>query len=129
MRDFLRFTSDLVHLRRALPALRGEGVRVPQVHNIDRIIVVHRWVEGQGHDAVVVASFNETTLRDYPIELPWPGSWTEAFNSDFYDHFPNPSVVGNGGGAHATDERGAIYPATARLTIPANGAIVFARQS
>ena len=129
MRDFLRFAADLIHLRRALPALRGEGVRVPQVHNLDRVIVMHRWVEGEGRDAVVVASFNETTLRNYPIELPWLGSWNEAFNSDFYDHFPNPSVVGNGGKVYANEERGRIYPATARMTIPANGAIVLVRQS
>jgi 1,4-alpha-glucan branching enzyme len=128
MRDFHRFTGDLVHLRRALPALRGEGVRVPQIHNVDRIIVMHRWVEGEGRDAVVVASFNETLLRDYPIELPWPGGWAEVFNSDFYDFFPNPSVVGNGGAVQAAAERGLVYPATARLTIPANGALVLVRQ-
>jgi len=129
MRDFLRFTTDLIWLRRTYPALRGEGIRVPQVHNVDRIIVMHRWVEGEGRDAVVVASFNETTLRDYAIELPWAGGWNEAFNSDFYDHFPNPSVVGNGGSVHAIEGQGRIYPATGRLTIPANGAIVLARQS
>jgi 1,4-alpha-glucan branching enzyme len=129
MRDFLRFTADLIHLRRAYPALRGEGIRVPQVHNVDRIIVMHRWVEGEGRDAVVVASFNEATLRDYPIELPRAGSWNEAFNSDFYDHFPNPSVVGNGGHVDAAEGRGRVYPAIARLTIPANGAIVLVRQS
>jgi len=128
MRDFLRFTSDLIHLRRAFPALRGDGIRVPQVHNIDRIIVMHRWVEGEGRDVVVVASVNETTLQDYPIELPRLGSWNEIFNSDFYDDFPNPSVVGNGGIVYATEERGRIYPATARVTIPANGAIALVRQ-
>jgi 1,4-alpha-glucan branching enzyme len=129
MRDFLRCTADLIHLRRAHPALRAEGIRVPQLHNIDRIIVMHRWVEGEGRDAVVVASFNEATLRDYPIELPWPGRWNEAFNSDFYDHFPNPSVVGNGGSVHAIEQRGRIYPAMARLTIPANAALVLVRES
>src|SRR6266851_4249934 len=129
MRDFLRFTTDLISLRRTHPALRGEGIRVPQVHNVDRIIVMHRWVGGEGRDAVVVASFNETTLRDYAIELPSAGGWNEVFNSDFYDHFPNPSVVGNGGSVHAIEGQGRIYPATGRLTIPANGAIVLARQS
>jgi 1,4-alpha-glucan branching enzyme len=127
MRDFHRFTGDLVKLRRALPALRGEGVRVPQVHNLDRIIVMHRWVEGEGRDAVVVASFNETALRDYAIALPWAGTWREAFNSDFYDCFPNPGVVGNGGAVEATEAGGLVYPAVARLTIPANGALVLVR--
>jgi len=60
MRDFLRFTQDLIQLRRRYPALCGEGMRVPEVHNHDRIIVVHRWLEGEGRDLLVVASLNET---------------------------------------------------------------------
>src|SRR5262249_922453 len=95
--DFLPFTGDLLPLRPALPALRGEGVRVPQLHNADRVLVLHRWVEAEGRDAVVIASFNEATLEGYPVELPWPGGWREVFNSDYYDHFPNPLVAGNGG--------------------------------
>jgi 1,4-alpha-glucan branching enzyme len=83
--------------------------------------------EGEGRDVVVVASFNETILQDYPIELPCSGSWNEVFNSDFYDRFPNPSVIGNGRTVYAAAERGRIYPATARMMIPANGAIVLAR--
>jgi 1,4-alpha-glucan branching enzyme len=127
MRDFLRFTTDLVHLRRAEPALRGEGIGVPQRHNLDRVLVMHRWVEGDGRDVVVVASFNETTLSDYRVELPFAGRWREVFNSDVYDHFPNPLVAGNGGAVEAGAPPGRVYPATARLTIPANGAVVLAR--
>jgi 1,4-alpha-glucan branching enzyme len=47
MRDFLRFTTDLVWLRRSRLALCGEGIRVPQVHERDRVILMHRWVEGK----------------------------------------------------------------------------------
>jgi len=110
MRDFLRFTQDLIQLRRRYPALCGEGIRVPQVHNHDRIIVVHRWLEGEGRDLLVVASLNETTLDGYPVDLPWPGRWQEVFNSDVYDHFPNPWVTGNGGSVFADDSAGKQYP-------------------
>lgn len=129
MRDFHRCVTDLVHLRRSYPALRGEGVRVPQVHEADRIIVMHRWVEGEGRDVVVVASFNETTLDAYPVEFPSPGFWREVFNSDLYDHFPNPWVAGNQGRIAADGAPGRVYPRTARLKIPANGALVFARDT
>jgi len=127
-RDFLRFVQDLVRLRRRLPALAGDGVRVPQVHEADRVIVLHRWVEGEGRDVVVVASLAETTREAYPIEMPHPGHWHEVFNSDVYDHFPNPWAAGNPGGVTADGLPGAVYPHTARLRIPANGVIILARE-
>lgn len=126
-RDFLRCVQDLVALRRRHPGLRGEGVRVPQVHERDRVIVLHRWVEGEGRDVVVVASLNERPLTDYPVTLPWPGHWHEVFNSDFYDPFPNPAPVGNGGGLSAEPAGGFAYPFVARMRVPANGVIVLAR--
>jgi 1,4-alpha-glucan branching enzyme len=129
MRDFHRFVTDLVHLRRSQPALRDEGVRVPQVHEQDRVIVMHRWVEGQGRDVVVVASFNETSLDAYPVEMPWPGDWSETFNSDFYDHLPNPWVTGNAGRVFADAGAGSVYPYTAKVRIPANAALIFTRQT
>jgi 1,4-alpha-glucan branching enzyme len=110
MRDFLRFTQDLIQLRRRYLALCGEGIRVPQVHNHDRIIVVHRWLEGEGRDLLVVASFNEVTLDGYPVDLPWPGRWQEVFNGDVHDHFPNPWPAGNGGSVFADDSAGKQYP-------------------
>jgi 1,4-alpha-glucan branching enzyme len=128
MRDFLRFVQDLVPLRRRRPALFGDGICIPQVHEGDRVVVMHRWVEGEGRDVVVVASLNEATLDSYPMELPGPGYWHEVFNSDLYDHFPNPWVVGNAGGIWADGPAGRIYPHTARIRIPANGALVFARE-
>jgi 1,4-alpha-glucan branching enzyme len=128
MRDFLRFVQDLVRLRRRCSALSGEGVRIPQIHEGDRVIVMHRWIEGQGRDVVVVANLNESTLDGYSVELPHAGYWHEVFNSDFYDHFPNPWVVGNGGGVRAGGPAGQLYPHTARIRIPANGALVFARE-
>ncbi len=74
-------------LRRRHPALSADGVNVSQVHNRDRVIVMHRWVEGAGRDVVVVVSLNESTLDGYFVEMPHAGHWHEVFNSDVYDHF------------------------------------------
>jgi len=73
MRDFHRFMRELTWLRRSQPALSADGVRVSQVHNDDRVLAMHRWVNGQGRDLVVVASLNERTLDDYLVDFPWPG--------------------------------------------------------
>jgi 1,4-alpha-glucan branching enzyme len=127
MGDFHAFIRDLLWLRRNRPALHGDGMRVTQVHNDDRLIVMHRWVEGQGADVVVVGSLNEQVLAGYPIDLPYPGTWHEVFNSDYYDHFPNEHVVGNGGRVTAVGSGRFGYPYAAWLTIPANGVILLAR--
>jgi hypothetical protein len=65
-------------------------------------------------------------LRD---RVPVAGAVHEVFNSDFYDHLPNPWVTGNHGGIVADGPAGATYPHSARLTIPANGALVFTREA
>jgi len=50
-----------------------------------------------------------------------------VFNSDVYDHFPNPIAVGNGGSVTARPEGAHGLPASANLTIPAISALVLAR--
>jgi 1,4-alpha-glucan branching enzyme len=127
MRDHLQFTKDLIGLRRELPALRGDNVRVFFCSDHDRVIAYHRWREGSGDDVIVVASFAETTWRGYQLGFPSQGFWQECFNSDAYDHFVNPMVAGNGGGvvAHAPGLHG--LAASAAIVIPANAVVVFAR--
>jgi 1,4-alpha-glucan branching enzyme len=127
MADFGAFIRDLLWLRRARPALHGDGLRVTQVHNADRVIAMHRWVAGQGRDVVVVGSLNEHVLSGYMIDLPHPGTWYEIFNSDFYDHVPNEHVAGNSGRVVADRSGQFGYPHAALMTIPANGVIVLAR--
>jgi 1,4-alpha-glucan branching enzyme len=80
MRDFLRCVTDLVQLRRNQPALRAAGIRVSRVQNYDRIIVLHRWVEWEGHDVIIVASLDEEPKHGYAIGLPFAGAWDELFN-------------------------------------------------
>jgi 1,4-alpha-glucan branching enzyme len=72
MVDFLRFTQELLGVRGRLKGLRGDGVNVIHAHNENRILAFHRWVPGEGHDVVVVASLNELNQYDYAIGFP-PG--------------------------------------------------------
>jgi len=127
MRDFFRFFGDLVRLRRARPALRAPGVRVSRVRSFDRVMVMHRWLEGTGEDVVVVVSFDELPKFGYEVGLPFAGTWHELFNSDVYDTFPNPAPYGNGGTVEASGPPLDGFAASATLTIPANGALVLAR--
>ena len=128
MADYLRFTQDLVALRRNQPALRAEGVRVSRVHNFDRIIVVHRWVAdgSPSRDVVLVASLDEHAKSGYSIGLPFGGRWRELFNSDYYDGFPNPAPIGNGGWVDASGPGLAGFVHSAMIAIPANGALFLA---
>jgi 1,4-alpha-glucan branching enzyme len=125
MTDYLYFTRDLVALRRREPALRAEGMRVTRVNDFDRVIVMHRWVAdgSPGQDLVIVASFDENPKSGYGIGLPHGGRWLEIFNSDFYDRFPNPAVVGNGGALSADGPGLDGFAHSALIHIPANGAL------
>jgi len=127
MRDFLRCVTDLVQLRRRQPALRAAGARVSRVRNYDRIIVLHRWVAGEGRDVIVIASLDEAPKHGYAIGLPFAGQWRELFNSDVYDNFPNLGAVGNGGAVQASGPPLDDFAASAALALPANGVIVLAR--
>jgi len=128
MADYLRFTQDLVALRRTQPALRGEGVRVSRVNNFDRVIVVHRWVAdgSPGRDVVLVASLDKRTKHSYGVGLPFGRQWRELFNSDYHDGFPNPTPIGNGGWIEASGPAIDGFGYSATITLPANGALFLA---
>jgi 1,4-alpha-glucan branching enzyme len=129
MADFLRFMQGLVALRRTQPALRADGMRVSRVNNDDRVIVVHRWVAdgSPGRDVVIVASLDEHAKHGYRVGLPFGGPWRELFNSDYYDAFPNPGTIGNGGQFDAAGRPLDGFAHSAALTIPANGVLFLAR--
>jgi 1,4-alpha-glucan branching enzyme len=127
MRDHLRFTRELIRLRRDLPALRGDNVHAFHHSDPDRVIAYHRWREGTGDDVIVVASFAETTWHGYELGFPFPGLWRERFNSDVYDRWVNPQVAGNGGSVVAGGRGLHGFAASAPIVIPANGVVVFAR--
>lgn len=127
MSDFLRFTRELISLRKNQPGLRGEGCTTFHSHNLNRVLAFQRWVEGTGNDVVVVASLNEQNWYNYQIGFPGGGRWAEVFNSDVYDNWVNPTSAGNGGAVYADGPplHGLAYSAS--VTIPANGIIIFAR--
>ena len=127
MRDHLTFCRDLIRLRRALPALRGESLQVSTRNSLDRVIAIHRWIEGSGQDVLVVANLQEQTRFGYRIGFPSGGEWRELFNSDAYDRFPNLNAVGNDGRVVAEGLGWDGMPASAAITLPANGFIVFGR--
>ena len=127
-RDFLACVSDLIRLRHAQPALGGGGSRVSRADSFGRVLVLHRWVEWEGRDVVLVASLDEAPKHGYRIGLPWAGEWQELFNSDAYDNFPNAAAVGNGGFVRTDGGPLDGFAASGSLTLPANGVIVLARR-
>ncbi|MBV8119478.1 MAG: alpha amylase C-terminal domain-containing protein, partial [Alphaproteobacteria bacterium] len=74
-----------------------------------------------------VTSFDESPKIGYAIGLPQGGRWVELFNSDFYDRFPNPTVVGNGGALTADGPGLDGFAHSAPITIPPNGALMLTR--
>jgi len=127
MRNHLRFTQDLIRLRWEQAALRGDNVNAFHVHNQNRVIAFHRWLEGTGQDVIVVGTLAEATWYGYEIGFPFAGHWREVFNSDVYDNWVNPMVAGNGGGIDAWGPAMHGFPVSAGIVIPANGFVVFAR--
>jgi 1,4-alpha-glucan branching enzyme len=127
MRDFLRFTRDLIGLRWRHAALRGEGYALIHVHDDNRVLAFQRWIPGAGDDVVVVLSLSNETRHGYEIGFPAAGRWREVFNSDVYDGWVNPAVQGNGGAVHADGPPRHGLSQSASLTLPANALLVFAR--
>ena len=128
MQDYLQFCRDLVWLRRDNAAFRSEALRVAARNSIDRVISIHRWIDGVDQDVLVVANLQEMNRFGYRIDFPDSGRWREIFNSDFYDQFPNPQTVGNGGSIDSEAGIGCDgMPSSAAINLPANGFIVFAR--
>jgi 1,4-alpha-glucan branching enzyme len=129
MVNHLRFTQDLIRLRWRQPAMRGDNVRAFHVHDANRVIAFHRWLEVSGRDAIVVATLAESTWYGYQIGFPSAGQWLEVFNSDVYDNWVNPIVAGNGGSVQVSGGPMHGFAASAAIVIPANGVVIFARDS
>ena len=127
MLDHLRFTRELLDLRRRSPGLRGQGFRVVHVHDHNRVLAFHRWVEGEGHDVIVVLHLANFTRMEYRIGFPGGGDWSEVFNSDVYENWVNVGVVGNGGRVVADLQPLHGFNYSAPIVLPANSVMVFAR--
>jgi 1,4-alpha-glucan branching enzyme len=127
MLDHLRFTRELIALRWRHPGLRGNGFRVVHVHDQNRVLAFHRWVEGEGHDVLVLVHLANFNRFDYRIGFPGRGDWREVFNSDVYENWVNPAAVGNGGRVFAEAQPLHDFSHSASLVLPANSVLVFAR--
>ncbi len=127
MVDHLRFTQELIRLRNRHAGLRSGEINVFHVHNANRVIAFHRWIEGVGRDVIVVASLNENTFYGYELGFPGSGRWLELFNSDVYHNWVNPWVAGNGGAIEANGPGLHNLPVSASIVIPANSVLIFAR--
>ncbi len=125
MSDQLRFTQDFLRLRQLEPALRGSDINVFHVHNVNRVVAFQRWIEGQGRDVVIVASLNDEPLYGYELGFPLAGRWAELFNSDVYDDWVNPLLVGNGGAIDANGGPLHGLPFSAAITIPPRAILLF----
>jgi 1,4-alpha-glucan branching enzyme len=116
-----------VALRWQYPALRGQGFRVVHVHDQNRVLAYHRWVEGEGHDVIVVVHLSTYNRFGYRIGFPGDGGWREVFNSDVYENWVNPHVTGNGGRVCAEPQPLHDLSYSAALVLPANSILVLAR--
>ncbi|HNI18408.1 MAG TPA: alpha-amylase family glycosyl hydrolase, partial [Nitrospira sp.] len=127
MLDHLRFTRELLALRRLLPALRGRGFRATHMHDQNRVLAFHRWVEGEGQDVMVILHLANFTRVGYQIGLPGEGAWREVFNSDVYENWVNAGVAGNNGRVLANPQPLHGFGYSAGLVLPANSILIFAR--
>jgi 1,4-alpha-glucan branching enzyme len=127
MVDHLRFTRELIHLRWRYPGLRAQGFRTVHAHDENRVLAFHRWVEGEGHDVLVVVHLAAFNRFDYRIGFPGGGEWREIFNSDVYENWMNPDATGNSGRVTASPLPLHGLACSASLTLPANSVLVFAR--
>lgn len=125
--DHLRFVRELLALRRAQPALRGQGYRAVWASDADRVLAFHRWVPWQGHDVMVIVHLSTFHRYGYRIGFPGGGTWREVFNSDVYESWVNPGVAGNGGAVWADAMGMHGFGHSAALTLPANSVLIFAR--
>lgn len=127
MLDHVRFTRELLWLRRQYAGLRGQGFRVVHANDQDRVLAFHRWVEGAGEDVLVVVHVAPFNRFGYRIGFPGAGEWREVFNSDVYENWVNQNAAGNGGrmSPEAVPLHGFAH--SAALTLPANSVLVFAR--
>lgn len=127
MADHLRFTRELVKLRWSYPGLRGQGFHPVHTHDQNRVLAFHRWIPHEGHDIIVVIHLSPYNRFDYRIGFPHSGHWREVFNSDVYENWVNPEVIGNGTGVYADSQPWDGLDFSVTLTLPANSILVFAR--
>jgi 1,4-alpha-glucan branching enzyme len=127
--DFHRFIRELIKVRRASLPLRGELVRVFHVANENRVLAFYRGHAQSSDEVVVVISLKETPFPSYSLGFPSAGVWTELFNSDLFDNWPNPQAVSNPSGVSTIGPGMHGFSQSATIAIPANGIQIFLKRS
>ncbi len=128
-RDFCRFVREVLELKLRTPGLCGEGFRLTYVHDMDRVLAFHRWMEFVGGDVIVVAHLGNANRFQYRIGFPFGATWRESINSDVYDRWVNPAVSGNGGSIFAEPVPWQGFNFSALITLPANSILIFTRDA
>jgi 1,4-alpha-glucan branching enzyme len=124
--DYFLACREMTWLRRRSPALRGNASQnIFHVNETANVIAWHRWTPN-GDDLVMVASFNNRPFDSYCLGLPIAGDWLEIFNSDAAVY--GGDNRGNGGRIKANGPARDGLPASACLTLPRLGLLVFARR-
>jgi len=124
-RGLARLLSDVNKVYRQSPALWAResdplAVRYPGADRDGNVITVLRF--GPDGDALAcVVNFSGMPRRDYRIGLPWPGTWTEAINTDARVY--GGAGEGNLGGVQAVAEPLNGEPASAAVTLGAGAAV------
>ncbi len=120
--------SDLIHARRNLrggtQGLRGTGINVHHVDNVNKVVAFTRWYHGGGSDdVVVVANFGAQVWNqgNYWIQFPSEGTWYSHFNSDAGAYQPDFGNVGN------TQVSAAGSPPAAAINMGMYGVQIFSK--
>ena len=106
---------------------RKRAHRVSTCNWLDRVIAIHRWLEGDGEDVLIVANLQDEPRQDYRIGFPADGAWIERFNSEACDCAVNAEPASHASRVIAVPLAWDGMPASANVALPANGFAVFTR--
>jgi len=89
----LALYRDLIALRRDLSGntrgLRGSGLEVHHVNDVDKVLAYHRWDHGGPRDdTIVLLNCANRGYTNYTIGLPREGTWQVRLNSDWSGYDP-----------------------------------------
>ena len=128
MLDHLRFTRELLGLRWQHPGLRGQGFRVVHAHDQNRVLAFHRWVEGEGHDVMVVVHLSTFNRFDYRIGFPGGGDVARGLQQRRLRELGQSRRRRQRRAASSPDPQPLHgFDHSAALVLPANSLLVFAR--
>ena len=94
------------------------------MHDQNRVLAFHRWVEGEGQDVMVILHLANFTRVGYQIGLPGEGAWREVFNSDVYENGSMPAWRAITAASWPTRKPLHGFGYSAGLVLPANSILI-----